>query len=373
MTLPASACPTPLLYDASFERPEEGEAETTAALIETLRGIAETTYRDSGQGLRSVHAKSHGLLQGQLTVLPNLPAQLAQGLFARAASYPVVMRLSTVPGDVLADSVSTPRGLAIKVIGVEGARLPGSDKDVTQDFVLVDGPAFGAPDAKHFLKNLKLLAGTTDKAEGLKKAFSALARGAEKLVESVGGQSATLVSLGGHPETHILGETFYSQVPLLYGDYMAKISVAPISPALAALAKAPLNVNGKPDGLRAAVVEHFAIQGGEWELRVQLCNDLDAMPIENAAVVWPEEQSPYVAVARITVPAQAAWSEASARQLEDGLSFSPWHGLAEHRPLGSVMRVRKAVYETMARLRASHTGRTIVELGSQTQVLPSSP
>ena len=363
-----AAAARPLRYESSYEQPEDGEAETTATLIETLRKIAETTHENEGHGLRSVHAKTHGLLHGQLTVLPGLTPELAQGLFAQAGTYPVVMRLSTVPGDVLADSVSTPRGLAVKVIGVDGARLPGSEADLTQDFVLVDGPAFGAPDAKHFLKNLKMLAGTTDKGEGLKKAFSALARGAEKVVESVGGQSSTLVSLGGHPETHILGETFYTQVPLLYGDYMAKVSIAPVSSKLAQFAKAPVDLSGKPNGLREAVVDHFATTGGEWEVRVQLCTDLETMPIENAATVWPEDQSPYVAVARITVEPQIAWSDASAKQLEDGLSFSPWHGLAAHRPIGSIMRVRKAVYETMAALRARHNGRTIAEPRSTTDL-----
>jgi len=48
------------------------------------------------------------------------------------------MRFSTLPGDVLDDSVSTPRGLAMKVIGVEGERLEGSEGDVTQDFVLIN-------------------------------------------------------------------------------------------------------------------------------------------------------------------------------------------------------------------------------------------
>jgi len=45
----------------------------------------------------------------------------------------------------LDDSVSTPRGLARKVIGVEGERREGSEGDVTQDYVLINGPAFGAP------------------------------------------------------------------------------------------------------------------------------------------------------------------------------------------------------------------------------------
>jgi hypothetical protein len=89
-------------------------------------------------------------------------------------------------------------------------------------------------------------------------------------------------------------------------------------------------------------------------VRAQFCIDLATMPIEDASVAWPESESPYIAVARITVPRQDAWSPASVKEIDDGLSFSPWHGLAAHRPLGSVMRARKATYESSARFRASH-------------------
>jgi catalase len=151
-------------YSPDTEQPEEDEAQTTQALIETLRSISEQTLADGGHVLRSVHAKTHGILQGKIEVPPALPEYLAQGLFARPGRYPVVTRLSTIPGDILDDSVSTPRGLAIKIIGVEGDRLEGSEADVTQDLVLVNGPAFGAPNAKKFLATLKLLATTTDRA-----------------------------------------------------------------------------------------------------------------------------------------------------------------------------------------------------------------
>jgi hypothetical protein len=87
------------------------------------------------------------------------------------------LRLSSTPGDLLNDSVSTPRGLAMKVIGVPGARLTGSEGDNTQDFIMINGPAFAAPNAKKFLSKLKLLAGTTDKAPHLKAALSATLRG----------------------------------------------------------------------------------------------------------------------------------------------------------------------------------------------------
>jgi hypothetical protein len=279
-----------------------------------------------------------------------------------AARYPVVMRLSTIPGDLLDDSVSVPRGMAIKIIGVEGERLEGSERDVTQDLVLINGPAFGAPTPKKFLSVVRLLSKTTDKFEWLKKILSAVMRLVQRVIVAVVGHpNTTVATLGGQPETHILGETFYSQAALRYGNFIAKIAVAPISPELTALIQAPLNVNGNPNGLREAVIEFFKTNEGVWEVRAQLCTDLELMPIENAAVVWPEDESPYRPIGRITVKPQVAWSEARSSAVDDGMSFSPWHGLAAHRPLGGIMRVRKAVYETGKKFRAEANGRVIKE------------
>jgi hypothetical protein len=89
------------------------------------------------------------------------------------------MRFSMLPGDILDDSVSTPRGLAIKVIGVEGERLEGSEGDVTQDFVLINVPAFRAPYPKKFLSVMRLLARTTDKAQAQENSIRGDASGAE--------------------------------------------------------------------------------------------------------------------------------------------------------------------------------------------------
>jgi hypothetical protein len=85
------------------------------------------------------------------------------------------------------------------------------------------------------------------------------------------------------------------------------------------------------------------------------------MPIEDAAKLWPEEQSPYVSVARITMPPQDAWSADRVKMVDDGMAFNPWHALAAHRPLGAVMRVRKAVYEAAAQFRAAHNKNSIQE------------
>ncbi|MDR6934988.1 catalase family protein [Luteibacter sp. 3190] len=359
--MPLNLSPPPILFDESLEHVEPDEAETTEQLIETLTKINQTTLEHEKHAHRSVHAKSHALLTGELIVPDDLPRELAQGIFAKPGRYPLVMRLSTVPGDILDDSVSTPRGMAVKIVGVEGERLPGSDGDVTQDFVLVNGPAFSAPNAKRFASTLKLIAATTDRAEGAKKALSAVLRGTERVIEAFGGRSPTLLALGGQPETNPLGDTYYSQAPLRFGDYVVKVSIAPHSPNLTALTGATLNVNGKANGLREAMVNHFAEEGGEWDLRVQFCTDPETMPVEDASVVWPEEKSPYIDVARIVVPPQAAWNAARRAAIDDGLAFSPWHGIAAHRPLGSVMRARRLAYKVMAKFRAHHNNVSVVE------------
>lgn len=352
---------SPLKYHPAVEQLEPDEAATADGLVTTLRSISEVTYRDGGHPLRSVHAKSHALLRGEIEVLADLPPVLAQGLFASPATYPVAMRVSTIPGDILDDNVSVPRGMALKIIGVPGERLEGSESDTTQDFVMVNGPVFAAPTGKAFLGNLKLLAATTDKAEGAKKVLSTVLQGVESLVEAVGGKSATLVQLGGHPETNPLGETYFTQAPLLYGDYIAKFALVPVSPELTALTNAAVDLSGKPDGLRQAANDFFRANRGAWELRAQLCTDLETMPVEDSTVQWPEDKSPFVVVARITVEQQEAWTEAKSKAIDDAMSFSPWHGLAAHRPLGSIMRLRKPAYKMSARFRFERNGCPMME------------
>ena len=43
------------------------------------------------------------------------------------------------------------------------------------------------------------------------------------------------------------------------------------------------------------------------------------------------------------------------------MSFSPWHGIVAHRPIGSIMRVRKMAYEMSAHFRAERNGKEMLE------------
>ena len=354
----------PVLYDASVEHLEENESETIQELIETLQSISHITSTDYGHAVRSVHAKCQGILRGKIIVKESLPPELKQGLFKEPKTYPVVIRFSTSPGDILADSVSTPRGMAIKILGVEGERLSANNSDSTQDFLLVNSPAFIKPDAKSFLTSFILLAKTTDKAEGLKKVLSSALQGTEKLIETFGGESPTIKSMGGHPETNILGETFFSQVPILYGQYMAKVSIEPATQELIALKNSELSLDDNPDGIREAVSYFFNNNSARWDLKIQLCRNLETMPIEDASVIWPEDESPYITVATIEVEPQISWDDDTYPLIEDKLAFSPWNCIKEHRPLGSIMRARRLTYQQSNAYRKQFNGCPMHEISS---------
>jgi hypothetical protein len=361
--------PVPVRYQPAMETISEHEAKTIQGLIETMDRIQSIVAEDIGHAKRGVHAKAHGLLVGELEVLPDLPLILAQGLFASPQTYPAVLRLSTIPGDVLDDAVSVPRGAALKIVGVNGPRVPGSEQDVTQDFLFVNGKAFGAANPDAFLRNLKLLAATTDRAPGLKRVLSLVTRGLEKVVEDLGSQSPTLLTLGGYPEVNILGDEFYSQGPILYDHYIAKLALKPFSDNLRALTGQRLNLSGRPDGIRQAVVEFFKTNAAVWDIQVQLRTNLKTMPIEDASVAWPETESPYLSVARLHMPAQDAWRADRVELVDERMSFSPWHALAAHRPLGGIMRARRAVYAAAARFRTGYNHRTLVEPRSAADLL----
>jgi hypothetical protein len=74
------------------------------------------------------------------------------------------------------------------------------------------------------------------------------------------------------------------------------------------------------------------------------------MPIEDPTIRWKERASPFRKVATIRIPSQDFTTKAR-KDFAEGLSFTPWHSLPHHRPLGGINRVRGAVYEVISKLR----------------------
>ncbi len=341
----------PIRFSSDVEEAQPDEAQTRQELKETFDTILERTSSDYGHAVRSVHAKSHGVLEGELIVDSGLAPELAQGLFATPGTHKVYLRMSTNAGDILPDVIGLPRGMALKVLDVAGERLAGAEGN-TQDFVMINGPAFNAKTAKKLLGSLKLLAKTTDRIEGTKKAVSAVMRGIHNALDAVGVQSSTVDSLGGAPNVEPLGETYFSATAFRYGDYVAKFSLVPVAPAMTALTGRVIDIDGRHDAVREEVQREMRGMDAEWEFRVQLCRDLAKQPVEDATVPWKEDDAPSARVASVRVRSQDSWDDARVESVNEKMRFDVWTGLAAHQPLGNINRARNGVYRHSADFRA---------------------
>ncbi|GAA3693381.1 catalase family protein [Sphingomonas cynarae] len=346
---------TPVRYSPDVEDVKPDEAETITKLNETFDKILETTAEDYGHAVRSVHAKAHGFLDGVLIVHDGLSPELAQGLFATPGEHKVVMRFSTNAGDILPDTISLPRGLALKVMDVDGERLPGADGQ-TQDFVMVNGSVFQNKTADQFLGNLKLLAGTTDKLEGTKEAMSKVLRGVNTVLSAVGIESPKVQTLGGAPNSDPLGETYFSVTPFRYGDYIAKFAIFPVSKDLTDQTDTTIDATGRPDALRDVIRSETQVLEMEWEVRVQLCRDLEEQPVEDPTVEWKQDDAPFQTVATIRAAKQDSLTEDKFQKINEEMRFSIWTGLAAHQPLGNINRARNGTYRHSADFRARVNG-----------------
>jgi hypothetical protein len=349
-------------YTDSVEVRQADEDAVVEKIVASMGRVNRAHFEQYRHAVRDAHAKSHGVLVGTLTVYDGLPEHLRQGLFAEPRSYPIVVRLSSAPSELQSDRIAALRGFAIKMLGVEGAKvLPEHRDEKTQDWLLVNHPLIPFGDVASYLKAQQFAEHRGSASELSKQVTSVIARGAHKVLGLAGVRNETVKALATVRNTHPLGETFHSMAALRFGDHIAKISAAPLSPEVRRLTGRELDIDEPSSGVRDLVVAFFNEHPAEYELRAQLCTDLSRMPVEDASVEWPESLSPHQPIARISLPRQDAYSPARRVYADDVLSFNPWHCIEAHRPLGSIMRVRRTAYEASSRFRHEMNARPRVE------------
>ena len=345
-----------LRYRPEIEQPEPQEQETIDGIIRGMTQQSEAVEKRKHHAVRASHAKSSALVTGTLEITEGFPSELAQGLFATPGNHPVAVRFAQGPGETLGDRVSTHRGMAIKVYDVAGEKLGGHNAD-TQDFVFASGPTFPSGTAKGFLRDGTIIGKSTGMPEGVKSAVSAGARNFNRLLHAFGTESPK-ADFFGHPFSHPMAEPYYSQAPVRFGDYVAKLGAFPVSNAQAALKTWQLDPHQDEDGFRHAATAYFSSHEAVYELRAQLWTNADTQPIEDASVEWPTAESPYRTVAILRLPAQDAYSAARQRYFDEEMTFRPANTLLAHQPLGSVMRARLQVYRALAAFRQHENGVT---------------
>jgi len=321
-----------------------GEAEDIAKSEAMLLDFVQTRFERDGVARRDAHTKAHGCVKATVTVPGDLPDELAVGLFGAPATYDAWIRFSNSADHFQRDRKPDGRGMAIKLMNVPGTKaLPGHEDEPSQDFILINYPAFVVKNAADYVEFTK------DSTIGHPlrfffhegKRYRPALKSAEKLALQ------RVVSP--------LQPTYYSMTPYAFGDGMAvKYGAKPCEHDERRRKKLGKNY------LRKQLVEDLSSGGGCFELMVQRQTDPNRMPIEDPTVKWPTDVSPYRTVATIEVP-QQAFSNADQNAMCEAMSFNPWHARKEHRPLGGINRVRRSVYVAISDLRHALDGMKSVE------------
>jgi hypothetical protein len=319
--------PTPALGQ---EMVAAGEAEFIEAIVkQTLDRLKAQYPAGKGPVLRDAHPKTHGLVQAEFIVLDDVPKNLQHGIFAKARKFDALIRFSAGGTAVQSDTIPQGQGMAIQVLGIEGQNLLEGAK--TQDFVMINFPTF-------FVRNLK----------DYEDFHLALASGKGKILEFFKAHPAEAEAsyqLSNQPFHNPLQVRYWSQTPYKLGPHAIKFSARPITNRTNAKPE-----KTDPDYLREVMVKQIGSEDVYFEFLVQVQTDPVKMPVEDSLVEWKEADFPFQRVALIRIPKQDISAPANLKTAEK-MSFSPWHALPEHRPLGSINRARRVIYQTVFEFR----------------------
>ena len=305
----------PATLELGKEYPPPGEAEA----IEKLRGL-HLKVQGLHPGKRGEHPKHHAGLWATFTVESNIPAQMRVGIFAEPRAFKAFLRFSN--GRNFDDRVSDVHAIAIKVLIPGDAQAP-----VQQDFILADHPVFFAEDVQRTLEFLiASVTGTTP----------------DQLAKT---SYPKLIGFTNVPQISPLAMTYWSQTPYRLGTVAVKYVAFPS--AGQDLPKAVLN--DSPDCLKEVMAEQLAPQAPpvRFEFCVNPQTDAAAMPVENPTIEWDSQP---VKLATIEIQPQH-FDTPERMTFVENLTWTPWHALPEHTPIGGVNRARRMVYEDSQALR----------------------
>jgi hypothetical protein len=316
MNSPSTLSPAILPPSTAWrEQVAPDEAARFARQGQLLTAVHAAKTARHGKG-RLLHRKPVLAAHASFEVLANLPPEARHGLFATPGRHPALVRLSNGALDVQANTKPDIRGFAIKVQGLSGPSSLGGTTD-HQDFLLINHETFASRSSDEFVGAVAALS----KGEG------ALVIWLFRTFGFRGGlaRMKTLASVLKKPFSGFATETFSTALPIAVGPYAAKLRLTPVNPV------PPVAKDFAKD-----IRDRLATGPLVYDVALQFFVDEAVTPIEDPTVVWPQARSPFVTVARLTLTDASADGE--------GLRFDPWGGLADHRPLGEIMRARKAAY-----------------------------
>ncbi|HSD38128.1 MAG TPA: catalase family protein [Rhodocyclaceae bacterium] len=308
----------------------DGEDVHIRDLQERLRAKIPKQYTE-GHMRRDAHPKMHGLVRAHFIVEADLPPELRIGIFRESRTYKAWIRFSNQNGTMQPDIKRDIRGMAIKLLDVPGKKLLDGEQDSpTHDFILISTPVFVTADVKEFAGLIKAM--TTN-------------------VFAIGWYFLTHLRVGLNllrsmlKFSNPLQISYFSATPYLFGAKAVKYAVTPQAGHTDALPQTP-----QDDYLRMAMLHQLTERSASFDFSIQIQTDAEKMPVEDPGVLWSTSLSPFIKIATIHIPRQVFDNEHQ-RNFGENLSFSPWHALPEHRPLGGINRARRIVYSAISAFR----------------------
>lgn len=323
--------------------------------------------------LRDAHPKHHGCVRAVFVVEPDGAAlgAVRHGVFARPGrTYEAWVRFSNALKE-RHDLAPDARGMAVKLMGVEE-----SDSG-TQDFLMVSHHTFFAKDAEEFVDFPAAVFDVTFRLRAWLRVIGFFI-GLRPRRLRLRGLAALLRSLKFTWSPLVL--EYFSQTPYRFGQQkLMKYSVRPHEPrplarrvatrlrALAYLVAS--NVGGMKDShdlLRAALVSRLREGPVIFDFHVQVRDaptDPNRSAVEDDAVAaWSERDFPSRKVGEIRIlPLEPDFDEEVMMSLAQHLSFTPWHTVPDHEPVGSINLARRVVYDRISSLRHELNGKRVRE------------
>lgn len=325
------------------EYEQEGEQAKIKEVSDQFNRFQLMNFNEHHHCYRGTHPKTQGCVVGKFIVKDNLPEHLAQGMFKRPGSYDVIMRYSSLTPKLISDALSAPRGIGMKIFGVKGEKIWGEDMD-TQDFTMNN----------YSVLELRTPKVTYEIADSLERNWNQLDKFAKEQSERV---DADVATLGGQlPRQFMVAMPEYSQSAYRHGDYVAKYGVFPKGEAQLAL-KDTLIKDDDPINIMSQHTRNFHMNNKvTYSFCAQLLQNLEEQPVEDIGIEWDEKKYPFEEVAVMEFDPQDSWLPEFRSWWDDRITVNSWHGLVEHKPLGSTNRMRRVVYAESRKLRLRVNG-----------------
>jgi len=350
--------PMPL---SKFERAVPGEAILIGRMARIAAHAVISNYCAMkisdcfANAMRDQHAKSHGCVKAEFIVRDDLPAEFTTSLFRPGARYPAIVRFSNGNGRPQSDRKIDARGMAIKLRGVESATLlrtlaPDRARAGEHDFVLSSFPVFFCRDVVDYSELMNLVSaphGTW--REWLDLIKRVLEFGVRNPRQSVMFLLTGVVSLA--TIRNPLIATYHSMSPYLFGDdkvvryvvrperrrnNFARSWTFPTWPRSRSFLRDALVNDLDPAMHRPG--DDFA-----FDFSVRVRHAASPNDAEDASRWWIAPRDRTVRLGSIEIPRQNFLTPDQLYECEH-MTFNPWNCLEQHRPLGSINRMRLAVY-----------------------------